>query len=104
MRNERDVEALPVLRARGGGRMKVYLVYWCNNEQYEDYTEIVEGVYSTREKAIAAIESQGYRKGPTEFYPYASKEKWNKEDWYDEDNQPWALHTMWVRGMVVDEC
>ena len=78
--------------------MKVYLVYWCNNE---DYSEIVEGVYSTRKKAVAAIESQGYRKGPTKFYPYASKEKWNKEEWFDENNQPWALHSMWVREMVV---
>lgn len=84
--------------------MKVYLVYWCNGEAYEDYSECVEAVFSTREKAVAYIESNGYRKGPTKFYPHASKETWNKEEWIDDYGQPWELHSMWVSAKVVDEC
>ena len=82
--------------------MNVYLVYWCNNEAYEDYSEHVEGVYSTLGRAVAHIESRGFRKGPTEYYPKASKERWNKESWFDDMGQPWELHSMWVSEMEVD--
>lgn len=83
--------------------MKVYLAYWCNNEAWEDYSKSVDGVYSSRAKAVASIESKGYRKGPTEYYPHASKERWNKESWFDDLGQPWELHSMWVREMEVNE-
>ena len=83
--------------------MKVYLAYWCNNEAYEDYSESVQGVYSTRKKAVDAIEKAGYVKG-AKVEPFnGSKDRWNKGAWYDEEGQPWEIHSMWVREMEVDE-
>ena len=82
--------------------MKIYLTYWCNNEPYEDYWEEVRGVYSTRKKAVASIEKSGYVKG-AKVEPFnGRKERWNKGAAYDEDGQPWQMHSMWVREMEVD--
>lgn len=38
----------------------VYLVYWSNNEPYEDYKEHVSGVFASYDDAVAYIEDKGY--------------------------------------------
>ena len=82
--------------------MKVYLAYWCNNEDYEDYSEYVKGAYSTRESAIAAIEAFGYRKGkPPKPFDYLNKNEWHMPTFF-KDGEPWGCYSMWVREMEVD--
>lgn len=83
--------------------MKVYLTYWCNNEDYEDYNESVEGVFSTHEKAVAAIEAKGYRKGkPPKPFEYLDEEDWHKPWFLHDDGIPRNYHSMWIREMEVD--
>ena len=73
--------------------MKVYLVYWCNNEPYEDYRETVEAVCATRDLAERFIFSKGYH--PREF-------KFIRE--YDsQPNERGDYHSMWIREMEVIE-
>lgn len=80
--------------------MKVYLVYWCNNEAWEDYSEDVEAAFSTREGAEAFILAQGYK-------PHVCESEWEKRnlaDRFDSSPDEWGEHcSMWVREMVVGE-
>ena len=82
--------------------MKVYLTYWCNNGDYEDYHERVCGAYSTRKKAVATIEAAGFAKGVPEGFGWASKSKWHMPTMFDDEGTPWELHSMWVREMEVE--
>lgn len=79
--------------------MKVYLAYWCNNEQWEDYDEIVEAVFSSIEKAVDYIVGKGYR-------PHECKGEWEKRNMADRyDSGPDEFghrNSMWVREMEVD--
>lgn len=79
--------------------MKVYLVYWCNNEQWEDYYETVDGVFSTREKAVAHINGRGYK-------PHKCESEWEKRNMADHFDGPpdeFGDHgSMWVREKEVD--
>ena len=81
--------------------MRVYLVYWCNNEQYEDYYESVDKVFSTYGKAVEYIESQGYK---------LREERGKWEITHDivrwdaiEDDGFGMFYSMWVREMEVGE-
>ena len=78
--------------------MKVYLAYWCNNEQWEDYHEAVHGVFSTREKAVGFIEGEGYRlrTDPNDFYVMRGVDRWDKR------RDEWESNSMWIREMEVD--
>ena len=80
--------------------MKVYLVYWCNNEEWEDYFESVDAVFSTREKAEQSILARGYK----QHVPTSEWERRNKVGWFDSEFD-WYGHcdSMWVREMEVDE-
>lgn len=80
--------------------MKVYLVYWCNNEPWEDYSEMVDGVFSTRENAISFIEGKGYRlrTDPNDICVKRGIDRW---DWRCDE---WETYSMWVREMEVDVC
>lgn len=79
--------------------MKVYLVYWCNNEPYEDYSESVDAVFSTYEGAVRHIEGCGYvlRTDPDDFCVKRGMKRWDKR--IDE----WDTFSMWVREMEVGE-
>jgi len=80
--------------------MKVYLVYWCNNEMYEDYYECVDAVYSTREGAERYIASKGYK-------PHECKGEWEKKNmahiFDSEPDEFGECSSMWVREMAVGE-
>lgn len=81
--------------------MKVYLVYWCNNEQWEDYCESVDAVFSTRERAEQFIIAKGYT-------PHVCDSEWEKKHMADRfdsiDDDGYGLHySMWVREMEVLE-
>ena len=78
--------------------MKVYLVYWCNNDTWEDYSEDVEAVCSTYEGAVRHIESCGYelRTDPDDYCVKRGIERWDKR--FDE----WDTYSMWVREMEVE--
>lgn len=80
--------------------MKVYLVYWCNNEAWEDYSEAVEAAFSTRDGAEASILAQGYK-------PHVCESEWEKNnlaDWFDSDPDEWEEYeSMWVKEMEVDK-
>lgn len=81
--------------------MKVYLVYWCNNEPYEDYYESVDKVFSTYDKAIEYIKSKGYKR-------CKKRSKWDVAHdivrWDAvEDDGFGTVYSMWVREMVVGE-
>ena len=79
--------------------MKVYLVYWCNGEMWEDYYEMVEAVFSSREKAVDYIVGKGYRS-------HECKSEWEKRNMADRyDSAPDEFghrNSMWVREMEVD--
>ena len=79
--------------------MKVYLVYWCNNEPYEDYNEGVDAVFSTYKGAVNCIEGKGYKRrtDSNDFYAKKGIERWDKR--IDE----WDTFSMWVREMEVGE-
>lgn len=81
--------------------MKVYLVYWCNNETYEDYYESVDKVFSTYGKAVEYIESQGYKlrekRGKWEIAHDIVR--WDAI----EDDGFGTVYSMWVREMEVGE-
>ena len=87
--------------------MKVYLTYWCNNEEYEDYNEMVKGAYSTRDGAVAAIEGEGYVKGaPGAPWDWLDGERWHKPHYWHfpgRADELWGYRSMWVREMEVDE-
>lgn len=80
--------------------MKVYLVYWCNNEPYEDYCETVDAVFSTREKAEEHITAKkGYR-------PRKCVGEWEKAHLagrFDKVIDQYETWSMWVREMEVVE-
>ena len=79
--------------------MKVYLVYWCNNEPYEDYNETVDAVFSTRERAVKFITDKGYK-------PHVCESEWEKRhmaDRFDIRYDEWTTYSMWVCEMEVDE-
>lgn len=80
--------------------MKVYLVYYCNNEAYEDYYECVEAVFSTEEKAIEYITSCGYK-------PHVCVGEWEKQhlaNRFDSMRDEYGeYYSMWVREMEVGE-
>lgn len=79
--------------------MKVYLVYWCNNEPYEDYYESVEAVFSTYKGAERYILDQGY-------HPHECKSEWeerNMAHYFDSEPDDYGRHhTMWIKDMEVD--
>lgn len=77
--------------------MKVYLVYWCNNDTWEDYSESVEAAFSTRESAERYIASKGYR-------PHKYVSDWERENFpglWDKRIDEWNEYSMWVREMEV---
>lgn len=80
--------------------MKVYLVYWCNNEPWEDYNETVNAVFSSYGSAVKFIEKQGYK-------PRACKSKWEIERFgvrFDSEPDEWGdKYSMWVGEMEVSE-
>ena len=80
--------------------MKVYLVYWCNNEAYEDYYVTVDAVCATRELAERFILSKGYR-------PHVCVDEWEKRNWANRyDSKPdefGGYSSMWIREMEVIE-
>ena len=78
---------------------KVYLVYWCNNERWEDYEECVDAVFSTRERAEQYIIDKGYT-------PHVCESEWEKKhmaDRFDQRFDEYTVHSMWVREMEVDK-
>lgn len=81
--------------------MKVYLVYWCNNAPYEDYYEIVDKVFSTYDKAIEYIKSQGYkrRKKCSKWDVAHDIVRWDAT----EDDGFGNVYSMWVRKMEISE-
>ena len=80
--------------------MKVYLVYWCNNEEWEDYAESVVHVFSTKEKATAYIERQGYKP----HVPISEFDRRYMKDYYDsEKDEDGGYDSMWIREMEVDK-
>lgn len=82
-------------------RSNVYLVYWCNNETYEDYRYAVEGVFSSYKSAENYILNSGYHKNPIEGHSWINTtSKWNKEaDIYD--GQVFEVHSMWIKEMKL---
>lgn len=75
----------------------VYLVYWCNNEPYEDYGEDVEAVFSSYDKAVAYIEDKGYT-------PRVCESEWERKlfsERFDKKVNEWEIWSMWVREMSV---
>lgn len=80
--------------------MKVYLVYWCNNERYEDYYESVKAVCSSYERAVKFIADKGYK-------PHVCESEWEKlhmVDRFDSEADEWGdYYSMWVREMEVSE-
>lgn len=79
--------------------MKVYLVYWCNNEPWEDYYETVDAVFSTRERAEKFITDKGYK-------PHECESEWEKRDMehrFDTQYDEYETYSMWVREKEVDE-
>lgn len=78
---------------------KVYLVYWCNNEPWEDYNESVEAVFSTRERAEQYILAQGY----THHVRESEWEKKHIADRFSFRFDEYTIHSMWVKEMAVDE-
>lgn len=80
--------------------MNVYLVYWCNNETYEDYYESIEAVFSTEEGAKRYIAARGYK-------PHVCISEWEKKhltNRYDSDPDEFGeYYSMWVREMAVEE-
>ena len=80
--------------------MNVYLVYWCNNEPYEDYNEAVTAVFATEEGAKRYIASCGYK--PHECFTSWEKRHLTKR--YDSKPDEFGeYYSMWVRGMMVKE-
>lgn len=79
---------------------KVYLVYWCNNETYEDYCEGVQAVFSTREGAESYIIDNGYA-------PHVCENDWERKHLshtYDSTPTEWGeYHSMWVKEVEVRE-
>ena len=80
--------------------MKVYLVYWCNNEQWEDYSDGVSAVFSTRERAENYIIGKGCK-------PHVCESAWEREhmaDLYDlEPDEYGYYYSMWITEKEVDE-
>lgn len=82
------MEELEAVRAH----MKVYLVFWWNKKPYENYRVTVDGVFSTRKKAVAFIEGLGYS---------LTKDANGLECWervVDECN----TYSMWIQEEEVD--
>ena len=80
--------------------MKVYLVYWCNNESYEDYYEGIRAVFSTEEGAKSYITARGCK-------PHVCTSEWEKKHLVNRfDSEPdefGEYSSMWVREMEVDK-
>ena len=79
--------------------MKVYLVYWCNNEPYEDYYESVDAVCMTYEGAERYILGNGYK-------PHVCKGEWEKRNmahYFDSEPDEFGYHcSMWIKEREVD--
>ena len=73
----------------------VYLVYWCNNEPYEDYYETVDAVFADEDAAIAFIEGNGYTLD--EPKPWRDGDRWSKIT----DQDFGETNSMWIRPMEV---
>lgn len=80
--------------------MTVYLVYWCNNESWEDYYVSVDAVFATREGAERYILGNGYK-------PHVCVNEWEKRNMagrYDSEPDEFGEYdSMWVREMEVGE-
>lgn len=61
--------------------MKVFIVMQDNGESYEDYSESIVGVYSTKEKAIEAIKSKGFTERTAKCGYKDSFDKEIEDDW-----------------------
>ena len=80
--------------------MSVYLVWFDNMEPYEDNFTCVEGVFSTREKAVAYIRSEGYAYGkPVKPFGWMD-ECWHKVGYFD--SEPWDISKMSIQKWEVD--
>ena len=80
--------------------MKVYIVMWSNCETYEDYREGISAIYTTREKAVEAIESAGYTHDmPDWFYGTPSNKEWFKVI----DEEIGDARSMWIEEWEVKE-
>lgn len=86
------------LRRGKGDRMKIYLVYRCNNEAYEDFEVYVEAAFSTEEKAKDYITSCGCK-------PHVCVNEWEKKyraNTFDSmKNEYGDYFSMWLREMDV---
>lgn len=76
--------------------MKVYIVNVNNCEAYSDYWEGNRGVYSSREKAIAAMTAQGFDpQTGIRLIPWRHAGKnWIEEERYDREEyriEEWEL-------------
>lgn len=78
---------------------KVYLVYWCNNESYEDYYEGVKAVCATHEGAEGYILSKGCKP--------RIREGWEPKRWkprYDSEPDEYGeYYSMWIEEMEVQQ-
>lgn len=52
--------------------ISVYVVWYDNGEEWEDHFETVDGIFTSREKAIKSLEKKGYVRHET---------KWGREEW-----------------------
>lgn len=75
--------------------MKVFIVMQDNGESYEDYSEFIVAVYSSKEKAIEAIKSKGFTEHTA---------KWGHKDSFDKEveSYEWTLTiSSWIREEEV---
>lgn len=80
--------------------MKVYVAMCCNCEAYEDYSEGIAAIYTSYEKAVENIESNGYTHDvPEWFYGKPSDSTWYKV----LDYEIGEVRSMWIDEYEVKE-
>jgi hypothetical protein len=66
---------------------KVYVVR-SESGEYSDHVTMVKGVFSTREKAKAAIEGITYKAYRVSYFDYKAKTEWVNDLWYTVATDP----------------
>ena len=80
--------------------MKVYIVKWCNNEEWEDYSEGIEAVFKTHEAAESYIIGKGYKK---HVGKNRAERILERTCYSEEPNEYGEYYSVWIEEWEVRE-
>lgn len=74
--------------------MKVFIVMQDNGESYEDYSEWIVAVYSSKERAVESIKSKGFTE---------RTEKWGRPGTFDKEIEDEYGYHLTISSWIIEE-